>query len=185
MLLFTIPTLSWSQSQQIATITAKELHELIDQQEIELIDVRNTDEFVFAFIDGAKSLPLPLVTGQQVKPRGKKVVVYCKSGKRGAKATQALKEQNPEIEVLNLQGGITEWIKADLPTKTISKQVPIMRQVQIIVGCLILLGLLLSHFVSSYFLLLPLCMGSGLLMAGFTGWCGMAELLNWVHAALP
>ena len=48
---------------------------------------------------------------------------------------------------------------------------------QIISGLLILTGVILSLTVARGFVLLSGFVGAGLLMAGATGWCGMARLL--------
>ena len=53
-----------------------------------------------------------------------------------------------------------------------------MRQVQIIVGGLILLGMLLSLAVSHWFLVIPTFLGAGLVFAGATGFCGLATILD-------
>ena len=54
----------------------------------------------------------------------------------------------------------------------------IMRQVQIAAGMLVLAGVLLGVFVAPAFLGLSAFVGAGLLVAGVTGWCGMANLLR-------
>ena len=54
---------------------------------------------------------------------------------------------------------------------------PLDRQVQLTVGILIVLGVVLSMFVSSKFLALPLFIGLGLTFAGLTGTCGLAMML--------
>ena len=52
-----------------------------------------------------------------------------------------------------------------------------MRQVQIVAGSLVLLGVVLGTTVSPLFLLLSGFVGAGLVFAGLSGWCGMAQLL--------
>jgi hypothetical protein len=52
-----------------------------------------------------------------------------------------------------------------------------MRQVQIAAGSLVLLGLLLSQAMAPAWILLSWFVGAGLVFAGITGWCGMAQLL--------
>jgi hypothetical protein len=54
---------------------------------------------------------------------------------------------------------------------------PLMRQVQIIVGFLAATGGLLALTVNKFFALLPLVVGTGLFIAGLTGFCGLALLL--------
>ena len=54
---------------------------------------------------------------------------------------------------------------------------PHMRQVQIGAGGLVVLGIALGYLASPWFFLLSGFVGAGLLQAGITGWCGMANLL--------
>lgn len=58
-----------------------------------------------------------------------------------------------------------------------SQPLPLMRQVQIAAGALILLGVVLGYAVNSGFFLLSGFVGAGLTFAGLTGFCGMARLL--------
>ena len=58
-----------------------------------------------------------------------------------------------------------------------SQPLPLMRQVQIVAGVLILLGVALGYAFSSGFFLLSAFVGAGLTFAGITGFCGMARLL--------
>ena len=52
-----------------------------------------------------------------------------------------------------------------------------MRQVQITAGALVLLGVLLGTFIAPAFFGVSAFVGAGLVFAGVTGWCGMANLL--------
>lgn len=52
-----------------------------------------------------------------------------------------------------------------------------MRQVQITVGFLTAVGALLALTVDRLFAIIPLVVGSGLLFAGLTGFCGLALVL--------
>ena len=58
-----------------------------------------------------------------------------------------------------------------------SQPLPLMRQVQIVAGILILLGVALGYAFNSGFFLLSAFVGAGLTFAGITGFCGMARLL--------
>ncbi|MFU2115194.1 DUF2892 domain-containing protein [[Pasteurella] aerogenes] len=53
-----------------------------------------------------------------------------------------------------------------------------MRQVQIVAGSLVLIGVLLGWTTNAAFYLLSCFVGTGLLFAGITGFCGMARLLD-------
>jgi hypothetical protein len=52
-----------------------------------------------------------------------------------------------------------------------------MRQVQIVAGALVLAGVLLGFLIAPAWIGLAAFVGAGLLMAGITGWCGMAHML--------
>jgi len=54
----------------------------------------------------------------------------------------------------------------------------LMRQVQLAAGGLVLLGVALGFLVGPGFFALSGLVGAGLMMAGATGWCGMARLLQ-------
>lgn len=78
-----------------------------------------------------------------------------------------------------VEGGIQGWKQAGLLTvEDKSQPLPLMRQVQIAAGLLILCGVVLGYSVSSGFFLLSGFVGAGLLFAGVTGFCGMARLLK-------
>ena len=77
-----------------------------------------------------------------------------------------------------MQGGINGWKKAGFNTVVDKKQpFPLMRQVQIAAGSLVLGGTLLGLFAAPGFFAVPLFVGCGLIFAGVSGWCGMAKLL--------
>lgn len=71
------------------------------------------------------------------------------------------------------------WKKAKFPI-TVNRKVPIslMRQVQIIVGSLVVIGVLLGLTLSPWFVLLSAFVGAGLAFAGLTGTCAMASILG-------
>ncbi|MBV6497757.1 MAG: rhodanese-like domain-containing protein [Acidobacteria bacterium ACB1] len=92
-------------------ITAKELSEKLRAgDDIQLIDVREPDEYAFAKIEGAKLIPLGQVVSRmnEIEP-GRETVVHCKGGVRSAKAIEALQRAGFDGELINLTGGITAW----------------------------------------------------------------------------
>ena len=58
--------------------------------------------------------------------------------------------------------------------------ISIMRQVQIVAGTLVLLGVLLGWLVSPWFFALSAFVGAGLTFAGISGTCAMANLLGFL-----
>jgi rhodanese-related sulfurtransferase len=82
-------------------------------------------------------------------------------------------------EVLSLRGGIDAWKAAGLPIAENRRvPIPIMRQVQLVVGAMVLAGSVLAWLVSPWFLALTGFFGAGLLFAGATGTCGLAAVLG-------
>jgi len=77
-----------------------------------------------------------------------------------------------------VEGGTQAWIDAGLPVnRGESKVLPLMRQVQIVVGLVSAVGAGLALAVNPWFALLPLVTGCGLLFAGIAGFCGLALVL--------
>ncbi len=101
-------------------ISVKELKEKMDAGDgIELIDVRQPDEWAKAKIEGAKLIPLPEVVQRMSEIDGtKEIIVHCKMGGRSAKAIEFLQASGFEGDMSNLVGGITAWsreIDPDVP----------------------------------------------------------------------
>jgi adenylyltransferase/sulfurtransferase len=92
-------------------ITATELKSRMDAgEDIQLIDVRQPDEYAFAKIEGAKLIPL----GEIVRRMGeldekRETVLQCKMGGRSAKAIELLQAAGYKGDLKNLKGGITAW----------------------------------------------------------------------------
>jgi rhodanese-related sulfurtransferase len=106
------------------------------------------------------------------------VIFHCKSGMRTAGNAVRLAAA-ADCPVYLLEGGIEAWRKAGLECAVDRSQpLEIMRQVQIGAGTLVLLGVLLGLFVDRGFFGLSAFVGTGLLIAGTTGWCGLARLLG-------
>ncbi len=92
--------------------------ELVDSPPF-LLDVRQPAEYEAGHIEGAVNVPLREVAQNLEKLPGldAPIVVYCKSGHRGALGLTALKLLGYE-NVRNLYGGIMAWEAAEYPTVT-------------------------------------------------------------------
>lgn len=92
-------------------ITASELKARLDAgDDIQLIDVRQRDEFAFARIDGAKLIPLGEIMHRVGEiDEDRKTVVHCKMGGRSARAIEFLQQSGFKGDLTNLVGGITAW----------------------------------------------------------------------------
>jgi rhodanese-related sulfurtransferase len=165
-------------SQKLNTIDAQTLQELVNEDKIILIDVREPSEYSGERIEGAKLVPLSGFSADKIPQNtDKPVVLYCQSDNRSGEAARKLLYAGFE-EVTHLEGGLNHWKQQGLPTQ-VNKNAPIsiMRQVQIIAGSLILTGTLLGAFVSPKWLFLTGFVGGGLLFAGVSNTCMMATLL--------
>ena len=95
----------------IEEISAANLKARMDAgDDIQLIDVRQPDEYAFAKIAGAKLIPLGEVIRRmdEIDPK-RETVINCKMGGRSAKAIEILKQAGFTGEMKNLKGGITAW----------------------------------------------------------------------------
>jgi rhodanese-related sulfurtransferase len=159
-------------------ITATELRDRIYQTaRLQLIDVRSPAEYDEGHIPGAMNLPMDQVEARLADIGAHAtVVLICQSGHRAGMTCDLLKPHRNDL--LILEGGTKAWRDAGMPVvRTASSRLPLMRQVHIGAGSLALLGTLLSLFVHPAWLVLPMFVGAGLLVAGTTGFCGMAFLL--------
>ena len=164
---------------QCNVINVEELKNLCSADAVVFVDIREKDEHRCEHIVDSECISLSDVSNESLSriPADKTVVFYCQSGNRTGQAAVQFSELNCQSCILD--GGISAWKKAGGKTIVDAKApLPIMRQVQIVAGLLILIGIVLSYLVSPYFNLLSGFVGAGLLFAGVSGFCGMANILN-------
>lgn len=161
------------------TVNASVLKEWLARGEAVLIDVREPGEHAAQNIPGARLMPLGKISRAALAEfSGKKIVVHCQAGKRGGMACEKLLSEDPSLDLYNLEGGITAWKQAGCSAGGSGKCfIPLDRQVLLLAGTLTLTGTLLGAFVDRRFLLLSAFAGTGLILAGLTGFCGGALLL--------
>lgn len=159
------------------TIVVNELYEKMNKGAISLIDVRDTSEFKKAFIKGSINLPLDVVCLHPEQFSDEDVYIMCQSGTRSQIACDSL-EKSGIKNVVNVEGGIKEWVNNQLPvTGTIKTTIPMMRQVMIVAGLMILTGVGLHFLVHPKGIFLSAFVGAGLCYAGASGNCYMTKLL--------
>jgi rhodanese-related sulfurtransferase len=99
-------------------ITATELKQRLDHgDDLQIIDVREPDEYQTARLENSKLIPLAQVLNRvdEIDPT-RETVVHCKGGVRSAKAIEALQRAGFAGRLLNLKGGITAWSNEVDPT---------------------------------------------------------------------
>jgi rhodanese-related sulfurtransferase len=159
-----------------AQISADALADQLAAKAVTVIDVREPMEYAGGHIADSLNVPLSCIT-QADLPQGPLVLV-CQSGNRSAKALRQLLQQGHPHPLCDLAGGLPLWQQAGLPLRKLKNApLPLMRQVQISAGSLVLLGLILSNTVAPAWILLSWFVGAGLVFAGISGFCGMARLL--------
>ena len=160
-------------------ITPTEAKRRIDSGSAILVDIREPMEHAREAIPGARINSLSTFDPSTLRgPDAPAVIFHCLSGKRTCENAELLLGCGaPETYIL--EGGLLGWKAAGYSTRIDRfKPIEIQRQVQIVAGALIVLGLLLSWLVSPMFLGLSAFVGAGLIFAGLSGWCGMARLLS-------
>ncbi len=161
------------------SVSPQEAKNLIDRGAL-LIDIRDPAEYLREHIPKAHLLPLTDITaGKKLEGTDRlPVIFHCLSGGRTTQNANALIKAASPAPAFLMSGGINAWKSANLPTIEDKKQpLPIMRQVQIVAGTLILVGVGLGYTIDSSLFLLSGFVGAGLLFAGVSGLCGMANLL--------
>jgi rhodanese-related sulfurtransferase len=149
-----------------------------------VLDVRSPAEYQAGHIPGARLLPVDELDGSQltnvVDPAefraDNPLYLTCHAGKRAEKAAQVLRDAG--VEHLSLvQGGTEAWQKAGLPVNKCDSALSLERQVQIAVGSLLILKVFFGFTVHEVFFVAGAAIGAGLITAGITRWCGMAQLM--------
>lgn len=183
----------------VATAFETILPEALREQagQITLIDVRTPAEFAQVHAAGARNVPLDRLDADALLRESKPdetIYVICKAGGRGAKACKALVEActtrveacTTRVEtrgadsprIVNVAGGTDAWVAMGLPVvRGTSKVISLERQVRIVAGTLVLIGVALGWLVHPAFFGLSAFVGAGLVFAGVTDFCGMGMLL--------
>jgi glyoxylase-like metal-dependent hydrolase (beta-lactamase superfamily II)/rhodanese-related sulfurtransferase len=96
-------------SESIEPVEVQELEELLKSPDVQVIDVRELDEWDEGFIPGSRHIPYRLLraAGAQAAD-GKRVVTICESGARAGIAASVLAAAGVDARPV-LHGGIAEW----------------------------------------------------------------------------
>jgi len=96
----------------LPAMTVHELKQLRDAGDDHfLLDVREPHEQSICRIEGATLIPLGELENRTGElPRGKRILIHCKSGGRSARAVTKLRELGFD-NVWNISGGITAWAR--------------------------------------------------------------------------
>lgn len=150
-----------------------------------ILDVRTPEEYKIERIKNSIDIPLAFIETREDRVakllKGKEVLIICRSGRRAELAKNIL-APHTEIDSLSVYpGGMLEYKKEfpdQIESGKLSFTLPIMRQVQIVAGGLVLLFGILSLLVNINFLYGAIFVGAGLAFSGISGTCMMATILG-------
>lgn len=163
-------------------VSPQEFHEKLTacDNDVACIDVRTTGEHADTRIKGVVNIPLDELSEHvEDLKKYKEVYIHCASGNRSRMACETLAGAGL-ANVYNVAGGIAGWRAQGLPvvcTNGGKTTIPIMRQVMITAGGLVVFGLLAGAVVHPLFNLVTWFVGCGLIYGGTTGKCLMMRLL--------
>jgi rhodanese-related sulfurtransferase len=163
----------------VLSIPAREAAGLLASGDAMLVDIREADERARSHVPGSTHLPISRLGSAALGiPPGSTVIFHCQSGSRTAQNAGALATAAPGCRVLLVEGGIGALAAAGVKLQEDKRApLPIMRQVQISAGSLVLLGAVLGALIDPRFHALSAFAGAGLVFAGIMGLCPMANLL--------
>lgn len=105
------------QSPIYVTIGPEKFRDKIKSDDVLVVDVRQPEEFEAGHLENAVNIDVKdegfLKIAVNTLPKDKVIAVYCRSGKRSALASEMLSKKG--YKVLNLDGGIENWISHNYP----------------------------------------------------------------------
>ncbi|HSY43701.1 MAG TPA: rhodanese-like domain-containing protein [Candidatus Acidoferrum sp.] len=161
------------------TISPAELQNLLaDRLGLLLLDVRTPVEFSEVHVPQARNIPLDeLRPGTLQLRKDEPIYLLCRSGNRATKAAEKLAKEGFTQPIV-IEGGTLAWVAANLPVvRGTTKVISLERQVRIVAGSLVFIGVVLGWFVNRAFYGVAGFVGAGLVFAGITDFCGMGLLL--------
>ncbi|MDF1827039.1 MAG: rhodanese-like domain-containing protein [Legionellaceae bacterium] len=101
----------------IKQIDAHTLKQWIEQDEALVIDVREPSEYASEHLAEATLIPLATISLSALPEAhpARKLVVHCRSGKRSQFACEQLLQEDPSLEIYNLEDGILGWMACGYP----------------------------------------------------------------------
>ncbi|MFJ5976693.1 rhodanese-like domain-containing protein [Arthrobacter sp. KFRI-F3372] len=173
----------------VTALAPETLRSWIEQhQDLVVIDVRSAAEFESMHIRGSYNVPLPLLsehTDELAARLGSRVVLVCQSGARAEQARQRLGKSGID-GVYVLTGGAPGFAAAGGDVVKGKNRWDLERQVRLVAGSLVVLGLAGGKFVSPKIRTLAGVIGTGLTFSAATNTCAMGQAISampWNKAA--
>lgn len=153
-------------------------HTKLNKGGVMLVDIRSDDEFKDGHIPGAVLLPdgkIDAATAQLLIPG--ETIFYCASGQRTRANAPAFSAAGFDHAIC-ITGGLHAWRAAGLPVNNNNDTrttISLPRQVQLTVGILLIALTIAAVLLSPLFVIGAGLIGTGLVIAGWTGSCTMAR----------
>lgn len=169
-------------SQPSTSISCRQLYDLSQREEVDVIDVRLPTEFRQLHATIARNVPLHSLDPTAVMrarngTAGQPLYVICKSGDRSLQACEKFAAAG-YTNVVNVVGGTLGWAETGLPVERGGWAMSLDRQVRTVAGTMVLAGVVLGWTVHPYWYGLSAWVGAGLVFAGITNTCPLSSLLT-------
>lgn len=108
-----------SVAQEIRVLTPTEFHDATANKAVQLVDVRTPEEFAEGHLENALNINISetdFITEVEKLNLDEPIYLYCRSGKRSAKAALILKDVGFK-EIYDMQGGFLHWESDGLQAK--------------------------------------------------------------------
>lgn len=163
------------------TLAPHQLRTWMDEhRDLLIIDVRSAAEFAAMHITGSYNVPLALLAehAEEVAARaGANLVLVCQSGVRAEQARLRLAAAGVDAAPV-LMGGVPAFERAGGAVVRGQARWDLERQVRLVAGSLVVLGLAGGRFVSPKLRLLAGVIGVGLTFSATTNTCAMGKALS-------
>ena len=102
------------------TVDAKDFSKLLESPKVFLLDVRTQEEFDAGHLQNAVLIDFNSVDYVDkikkifIESNKEIIAIYCRSGRRSAMAAEQISKEG--IQLVNLKGGILDWMEKGFPT---------------------------------------------------------------------
>jgi len=146
--------------------------------QVKLLDVRSALEFNETHLKDSINIPIDMLNLKMnsLSQSSQTYIVFCRTGNRSPMAADMLL-QSGISSVKVMEGGLTRWQKERLPVIKGAGGMSLERQVRVIAGSLVLLGIILAWLIHWAFIFISVWVAAGLTFAGLTDNCLLGMLL--------
>ncbi|WP_431159112.1 rhodanese-like domain-containing protein [Winogradskyella poriferorum] len=100
---------------EVKLITAEEMQSILEQEDVQVIDVRSAEEYDEVHIVNAQNIDINSPTFDEDiigLDKERPIILYCKGGGRSAKCAKKMQDAGFE-KIYDLEGGISRWEHSD------------------------------------------------------------------------